>query len=61
MGHMRTSQDINKAREHAQANANFTGKPWVLFSDTSGNLNICRETQKPRDILETIHPAEVKA
>lgn len=31
------TQAPNKARKQAQANANMSGKPWMVFRDTTGN------------------------
>ena len=32
-------QATNKARKQAQANANMSGKPWMVFQDTTGNYH----------------------
>lgn len=51
--------DINQARKQAQANANQTGVPWVIFTDTSGNYHAERQSTGPKNpdvIREVIHP-----
>jgi len=37
---------LTQAKQNAQANANYSGKPYVVFSDTSGNLRIERYDEK---------------
>ena len=51
-------RSLTKAREIAQANADRTKEPWVIFFDTSGNLRIERRRlgPDPRVVFETVTP-----
>jgi hypothetical protein len=53
-------RDYAKARAQAQANANQTGVPWVVFTDTSGNLRVERDWPTRTNIGETFAPQEEK-
>jgi hypothetical protein len=48
--------DMVKARKQAQNNANFTGVPWVIFTDTNGNTCIEKLRWGPSNVLETVYP-----
>lgn len=49
--------DWKGARQQAQANANYFGWPYVVFSDTSGNVCVERSgLGSIRDYHEVIHP-----
>lgn len=48
--------NITQAREQAQANANWTGVPWVIYTDTSGNVRVCRHSKKPNSFVEIVQP-----
>ena len=50
--------NMKHARRTAQANANYFGVPYVVFSDTSGNLRIERASIGPKNVpwKETFKP-----
>ena len=48
--------NITQARKQAQDNANQTGVPWAIYTDTSGNVRICRYSQRPDVCVEVVHP-----
>lgn len=49
--------NITQARSQAEANANWTGVPWVIYTDTSGNVRICRQLKQPNQgVIETVYP-----
>ena len=48
--------NITQAREQAHANANWTGVPWVIYTDTSGNVRVCRHSKKPNSFVEIVQP-----
>jgi hypothetical protein len=39
---MYVKNNLDEAYRHAKANANSSGAPWMIFTDTSGNLRIER-------------------
>ena len=45
-----------KALRQAQANADRTGKVWMVFSDTSGNWHAAPHSDKAFHPLETVVP-----
>jgi hypothetical protein len=49
-------KDYAKARAQAQANANASGVPWVVFTDTSGNLHVERDWPTRSNDGETFAP-----
>lgn len=46
--------NLTEARKQAQANANYTGVPWAIYKDTSGNVRICRYSQRPDQYVEVV-------
>ena len=38
------------AKRRAQANANSMSRPYAVFTDTSGNIRVERETSAPKDV-----------
>jgi len=49
--------DMQSARRHAQANADYFQVPFVIFTDTCGNIHIERQAIGPRNIdVEVIQP-----
>jgi hypothetical protein len=50
---------IDQARVAAQANADFFREPFVVFTDTSGNVRVERQSTGPRNLgceLEVFEP-----
>jgi hypothetical protein len=52
--------NLTQAREQAQKNANWTGVPWVVFTDTSGNTCIEKVQWAPGEVIEIIYPEDKK-
>lgn len=48
--------DIGQARKQAKANANSSGEPWVIFTDTSSNVRIERQRTGPKEVIEVVDP-----
>lgn len=49
--------DRFKALAQAQANADWTGVTWVVFSDTCGNWHCERQSTGPKNVdVEIVHP-----
>lgn len=51
-----------QAVAQAKANANQTGVPWVLYTDTAQNYRVCRQSQAPskEQWLNVYLPEETK-
>lgn len=48
--------DIEGARRQAQANADEVGIPYIVFRDTSGNIQVERQREQAIDGMEVIRP-----
>jgi len=56
--------NMNEARKLAQANANWFKKPYVVFFDTSGNIQVERIGPGPfvlSGVIDTFYPIEEKS
>ena len=51
-----TPDDWAKAREQAQANANYFGRAYMVYIDTSGNVRVSRDNQNASHEKEVILP-----
>ena len=54
--YVNSTGNMTKAREIAQANADWTGEPWVIFTDCSGNVRVERQSGMPHDVTEIVAP-----
>lgn len=43
-------RNVAKARAQADANAAYFGVPFVVFTDTNGNVRVERESVAPKDV-----------
>jgi hypothetical protein len=55
--YVNSNGNMGQAREQAQANADSSGVPWVIFKDSSGNLRVERQ-QSQQDVIEVVHPSK---
>lgn len=53
--YVNSTGNLTQARQIAQANADYTGVPWVIFTDTSGNLRAERQSTQ-KNVSEVIQP-----
>jgi hypothetical protein len=53
---MAYARNLKEARERAQANADYFGVPFYVFTNTSGNYHVDRHRPSQMDNVETFLP-----